>query len=146
MPSSPSTSLEFRRGECAALNRSKWQRKDHLPKGAAWATEALKGKLNPGAGLKIGYFAQAHDSLNMDCSVLDALLRHKAMDPGAARTHLARYLFRGDDVFSKFRCFRVENALAWRWRSFLSKNPTSCCWMSPPTTWIFLPARPWKRC
>jgi ATP-binding cassette, subfamily F, member 3 len=63
--------------------------------------QPLSGGITLGASLKVGYFAQAHDGLNPDDSVIEALLRHKEMPLSAARNHLAQYLFRGDDVFKK---------------------------------------------
>jgi ATP-binding cassette, subfamily F, member 3 len=61
----------------------------------------LAGSVHQGASLKIGYFAQSHEELNPDNSVLDELLRHKQMLLSEARAYLARFLFRGDDVFNK---------------------------------------------
>ena len=62
--------------------------------------EPLAGELKLGASLKVGYFAQAQEALNPEATVLDELLRHKEMPISEARNYLARYLFRGDDVFS----------------------------------------------
>ena len=61
--------------------------------------EPVSGEIEPGASLKVGYFAQAHDSLNLDNSVIDELLRHRQMSVGDARKYLAQYLCRGDDVW-----------------------------------------------
>ena len=36
-------------------------------------------------------------------------------------------------------------ASAWRWRARWSPSPTSCCWMSPPTTWTSMPSSGWRR-
>ncbi len=132
--------LELRRGECAALIGPNGSGKTTFLKVLLGQLDPLKGKLNPGAGLKIGYFAQAHDSLNMDCSVLDELLRHKAMDPGAARTHLARYLFRGDDVFKQISLLsggeRARLALA-----ILSLEEANFLLLDEPTNHLDIPAR-----
>src|SRR5258708_6011558 len=53
-----------------------------------------------GASLNIGYFAQAHEGLDPNKSVLDEIL---AASPGLlpyqGRDYLGRYLFSGDDVF-----------------------------------------------
>ncbi len=62
--------------------------------------EPLSGEVLLGVGLKIGYFAQAHDGLNPQNTVLDELMSHKkGLTLGEARNYLAQYLFRGDDVF-----------------------------------------------
>ena len=36
----------------------------------------LRGKIAPGASLKVGYFAQTHEELNPDNTVLDEFLNH----------------------------------------------------------------------
>ncbi|MBK8988045.1 MAG: ABC-F family ATP-binding cassette domain-containing protein [Chloroflexi bacterium] len=59
----------------------------------------LAGQITPGASLEIGYFSQAHDNLNRDNTVLDELLAQQNMMLSEARSYLARYLFRGDDVY-----------------------------------------------
>lgn len=63
----------------------------------------LAGSLQLGASLKIGYFAQAQEALNPEATVLDELLRHKDMPISEGRNYLARYLFRGDEVFNQVR-------------------------------------------
>jgi ATP-binding cassette subfamily F protein 3 len=63
--------------------------------------EPLAGSLTLGASLKVGYFAQAQEALDPEATVLDELLRHKEMPISEARNYLARYLFRGDDVFGQ---------------------------------------------
>jgi ATP-binding cassette subfamily F protein 3 len=60
----------------------------------------LAGTVDLGASLKVGYFAQAHDDMNPDSTVLDELMRHQPMPISEARSFLARYLFRGDDVYN----------------------------------------------
>jgi ATP-binding cassette subfamily F protein 3 len=46
-----------------------------------------------------GYFAQAHEGLNVSNSVLDELLTVRELPVGEARHYLASFLFTGDDVF-----------------------------------------------
>jgi len=58
----------------------------------------VAGTVEMGASLTIGYFAQAHDSLHRENTVLDELLRHKNLPLPEARNYLAQYLFRGEDV------------------------------------------------
>ncbi len=52
-----------------------------------------------GAGVQIGYFAQAHEELNPENTVLAELLSVREMPLSQARNYLATYLFQGDDVF-----------------------------------------------
>jgi ATP-binding cassette, subfamily F, member 3 len=63
--------------------------------------DPLAGSLHLGASLKMGYFAQAQEALDSEATVLDELLRHKEMMISEGRNYLARYLFRGDDVFNQ---------------------------------------------
>ena len=132
--------LELRRGECAALIGPNGSGKTTFLKVLLGQLDPLKGKLNPGAGLKIGYFAQAHDSLSASCSVLEELLHRKSMDPGAARTHLARYLFRGEDVFKPVSALsggeRSRLALA-----ILSLEDANLLLLDEPTNHLDIPAR-----
>jgi ATP-binding cassette subfamily F protein 3 len=63
--------------------------------------QPVAGTVSPGAGLRIGYFAQGHDSLNRENTVLDELLHHRNLPLPEARNYLARYLFRGEDVYKQ---------------------------------------------
>ncbi|MEW5872176.1 MAG: ribosomal protection-like ABC-F family protein [Chloroflexota bacterium] len=93
--------IELRRGECAALIGPNGSGKTTFLKTLMGQLEPLEGQLSLGASLKIGYFAQAHNELNPDDTVIEALQRRKGMLDGPARSYLARYLFRGEDVFKK---------------------------------------------
>lgn len=95
--------LELRRLETAALIGPNGTGKTTFLKVILGQLEPLMGELALGASLKVGYFAQAHEDLNPESTVLDELLRHKDMPISEARNYLARYLFRGDDVFSQVR-------------------------------------------
>jgi ATP-binding cassette subfamily F protein 3 len=64
---------------------------DQLPPLAGWS------KL--GAAVKIGYFAQAHELLDPNKTLLDELLSVRNLPIGQARNYLARFLFTNDDVF-----------------------------------------------
>jgi len=92
--------LLLHRQECAALIGPNGAGKTTFLRTLMGEIEPLDGQLKLGASLRIGYFAQAHDSLDPEKTVLDALLDHKHMTLGAARSHLARYLFREEDVFN----------------------------------------------
>ncbi len=93
--------MELRRGECVALLGANGSGKTTFLKTLLGQLEPLAGEIYLGASLKVGYFAQAHSELNPDDTVLESLLRKKEMLAGPARNHLARYLFRGDDVYKK---------------------------------------------
>jgi ATP-binding cassette subfamily F protein 3 len=91
----------LKRAECAALIGDNGTGKTTLLRTLTGALEPLGGTITLGAGLKVGYFAQAHDGMNPENTVLDELLRHKHMLLGQGRSHLAQYLFRADDVYKQ---------------------------------------------
>ncbi len=94
--------LTLLRGECAGIIG---------PNGAGKTTflKTLLGQLSPfhgevalGANLHLGYFAQAHEGLHPERTLLqeiDAVAPH--LRPGEIRDYLAKFLFTGDDVFKK---------------------------------------------
>jgi len=62
------------------------------------------GTVEPGHGLKLGYYAQEHDTLDLDATVYENL-RHAAPDLSDAevRSVLGSFLFAGDDAFKPAR-------------------------------------------
>ena len=132
--------LELRRSECAALIGPNGSGKTTFLKTLLGEVEPLKGEVRLGASLEIGYFAQAHDDLDPDHTVLDELLSGREMNPGLARSHLAQYLFRGDDVFKPISALsggeRGRLALA-----ILSLRGANFLLLDEPTNHLDLPAR-----
>ena len=65
----------------------------------AGAEPADTGTVEPGFGLRLGYFAQEHDTIDRDRSVLENM-RSSAPDPSDTelRKVLGAFLFTGDDV------------------------------------------------
>ena len=65
----------------------------------AGTEKAERGTLEPGHGLKIGYFAQEHDTLDDDASVWDNI-RHAAPDAGEQdlRGLLGAFMFTGPQL------------------------------------------------
>lgn len=100
----------------------------------------VAGEVQLGASLTIGYFAQAHDALERDNTVLDELLRHRNLPLPEARNYLAQYLFRGDDVFKRVGSLsggeRGRLALA-----VLALDGVNCLLLDEPTNHLDIPAR-----
>ena len=63
--------------------------------------DPLRGKAELGSSLRIAYFAQAHEELNSERTVIEELKENNParMSDGEARYYLAQFLFRNDDVF-----------------------------------------------
>ncbi len=91
--------LELHRLECAALLGPNGTGKTTFLRTIQGEIEPLAGEMKLGASLEIGYFAQAHEQLNPDNSVIDELMRHHPMLISEARSFLGRYLFGGDDAY-----------------------------------------------
>ncbi len=132
--------LELRRGETAALIGPNGSGKTTFLRTILGQIKALEGEVQLGASLKIGYLAQAHDALNSPRSVLDEIISHKEMHPGEARSYLAQFLFRGDDVFKPVNALsggeRARLALA-----ILALEGTNTLILDEPTNHLDLPAQ-----
>lgn len=94
--------IVLRRGECAALIGPNGAGKTTFLKTLLGQLPPLAGEVRLGASLKIGYFAQAHEGLNPENTLLqeiNAVAPHWL--PGQMRDYLGKYLFSGDDVYKK---------------------------------------------
>ena len=132
--------LELMRGECAAILGPNGAGKTTLLKTLLGQLAPLGGQVRPGASLKIGYFAQAHDALDPENTVIAELQRHKYMPPGEARSYLAQYLFRGEDVFKPISALsggeRGRLALA-----ILALEGANLLLLDEPTNHLDIPAQ-----
>jgi ATP-binding cassette, subfamily F, member 3 len=132
--------LELRRNECAALIGANGSGKTTFLKALVGQVEPLNGSLHCGAGIKIGYFAQAQEFSDAQMSVLDELLRHKSIQADQARSYLAQYLFRGEDVFKTVGQLsggeRARLALA-----ILALDGANFLMLDEPTNHLDIPAR-----
>ncbi|MEO8394971.1 MAG: ribosomal protection-like ABC-F family protein, partial [Chloroflexota bacterium] len=128
------------RTECAALVGDNGTGKTTLLKTLTGELEPLGGAVTFGSGLKVGYFAQAHDDMNVENTVIDELIRHKPMALSEARAHLAQYLFRSDDVFKQVSMLsggeRGKLALA-----ILALNGANFMLLDEPTNHLDIPAQ-----
>ena len=97
-----STHLELKRLECAALIGPNGAGKTTFLKTILGQLDPLDGQLSLGASLDIGYFAQAHEDLNPEHTLIEEI---ESIAPelhvGEIRSYLARYLFQKDDGYKK---------------------------------------------
>jgi ATP-binding cassette, subfamily F, member 3 len=91
------------RGEAAALIGPNGAGKSTFLKTLLGQLPALQGRVRLGSSLKIGYFAQAHERLDPERSVIEEIQSAREMPSGAARDYAAKFLFTGDDVFKKVK-------------------------------------------
>lgn len=93
--------IELLRLERAALIGPNGAGKTTFLKTVLGDLDPLRGETQLGASLNVAYFSQAHDSLDLDNTLLDELTRHQPMMVSEARSYLGQYLFSGDDVYKK---------------------------------------------
>jgi ATP-binding cassette subfamily F protein 3 len=100
----------------------------------------LEGSVAFGHQVQPGYLAQLRDAAIPGATVLDALMEAMPLTPGEARGYLARFLFRGDDVFKEVRALsggersRLELAL-------LGIMPSNLLLLDEPTNHLDIAAR-----
>jgi ATP-binding cassette subfamily F protein 3 len=94
--------LLLKRGDCAALIGPNGAGKTTFLKTLLGQMPPLAGEVILGASLNIGYFAQAHEDLKPERTLVQEI---EAVAPSmllaSMRDHLARFLFSGDDVFKR---------------------------------------------
>ncbi|MGQ9927305.1 MAG: ABC-F family ATP-binding cassette domain-containing protein [Chloroflexaceae bacterium] len=94
--------LEVHRGERVALLGPNGSGKTTLLRTILGQVRPLRGQARLGHQVQIGYYAQGHDALNWNATVLEELTRASpTLGEAAARTLLGRFLFSGDDVFKR---------------------------------------------
>jgi ATP-binding cassette subfamily F protein 3 len=132
--------LEFFRGECAAIVGPNGAGKTTFLKTLLGQLPPLGGEIKLGASLKVGYFAQAQDALDASNTVMEELQRHRYLVPGEARSYLAQYLFRGEDVFKRVESLsggeRARLALA-----ILALEGANLLLLDEPTNHLDIPAQ-----
>ncbi len=94
--------LVFKRGECAALIGPNGAGKTTFLKTLLGMLAPLAGEVVMGASLNVAYFAQAHEDLKPERTLVEEI---EADAPGmllaGIRDFLARFLFSGEEVFKK---------------------------------------------
>ena len=95
------------------------------------------GQVEPGHGLRLGYYAQEHETLDPEATVLANML-HAAGDLSATQ---CRSVLGPVPVHRRRRrqartvCSPAVRRPGWRWPPWWSRGPMSCCSTSRPTTW-----------
>jgi len=132
--------LEASRGDRIGIVGPNGAGKTTLLRTIAGLLFPLEGFVRIGAAVQLGYLAQLRDAAFPDETVLDALLDAADLPAGEARGYLARFLFRGEDVFkpvselSGGERSRLELAL-------LGIAPANLLLLDEPTNHLDIPAR-----
>jgi ATP-binding cassette subfamily F protein 3 len=94
--------LLIKREECVALIGPNGAGKTTFLKTLLGELPPLDGEVILGAGLNIGYFAQAHEDLSPELTLVDEIWKVAPnMLLPDVRSYLARFLFRKEDAFKK---------------------------------------------
>lgn len=94
--------LEIYRGDRIGLLGPNGAGKSTLLRLVGGLESPTSGTMTLGAGVRPRYFAQESTrALDVDRTVLDAVLGDRAMLPEQVRGYLGRFLFTGDDVFKR---------------------------------------------
>src|SRR5512147_875744 len=133
--------IELRRTDCAALIGPNGAGKSTFLKTVLGSLAPLAGEAILGASLHVGYFAQAHEGLDPDKTVLDEIMAASpGMLPHQARDYLGKYLFSGDDAFKLVSMLsggeRGRLALA-----KLALQDTNLLLLDEPTNHLDIPAQ-----
>ena len=140
MPILAVTRLEAARGDRIGVVGPNGAGKTTLLRTMAGELPALEGFVRLGANVQPGYLAQLRGAAFPGATVLDAILAAARVENGPARSYLARFLFRGEDVLkpvselSGGERSRLELAL-------LGVTPANLLLLDEPTNHLDIPAR-----
>ena len=92
--------IVLHRRECAALMGPNGAGKTTFLKTLLGQLPPLAGEVELGASVSVGYFAQAHEDLHEDWTLIEEIQSTSSkMLEAEVRSYLAKFLFSGDDVF-----------------------------------------------
>ena len=100
----------------------------------------ISGSVILGHNVKPGYYSQGSLELPEDMTVLDALLDVKGLEVPEARSYLARFLFRGDDVFKSVSDLSGGERSRLAIARLMIKEPNVLI-LDEPTTHLDIPSR-----
>jgi ATP-binding cassette, subfamily F, member 3 len=132
--------LEAHRGDRIGIVGPNGSGKTTLLRSVAGELFPIEGAVRVGTNVQLGYLAQLRQAAFPGATVLDTLLETTQVTPGEARGYLARFLFRGDDVFkpvselSGGERSRLELAL-------LGVTAANLLLLDEPTNHLDIPAR-----
>ena len=132
--------LAAQRGERIGIVGPNGAGKTTLLRTIAGELPPLDGSIAFGNQVQLGYLAQLRAAGLPGATVLDSLLESVPVTPGEARSYLARFLFRGDDVLKEVRLLsggersRLELAL-------LGVMPSNVYLLDEPTNHLDVVAR-----
>ncbi|MCA1723082.1 MAG: ATP-binding cassette domain-containing protein, partial [Thermomicrobia bacterium] len=93
--------LLIERGERVAMLGPNGSGKSTFLKTLVGDIPPLAGRFQFGTNVLVGYYAQSHEGLDTEMTVLATVLAARPMTEEAARTFLGRFLFEEDDVFKQ---------------------------------------------
>ncbi|NCP87829.1 MAG: ABC transporter ATP-binding protein [Anaerolineae bacterium CG_4_9_14_3_um_filter_57_17] len=133
--------IELRRTDCAALIGPNGAGKSTFLKTILGQLPPLAGEVTLGASLRVGYFAQAHEGLNPQNTLIQEIMTAAPnMKISGARQYLGKFLFSGDDAFKKVEILsggeRGRLALA-----KLALEDTNLLLLDEPTNHLDIPAQ-----
>jgi ATP-binding cassette, subfamily F, member 3 len=132
--------LLLHRGECAALIGPNGSGKSTFLRTLMGEIELLDGDLRLGASLDIRYFSQSYQIEDPEHTVLNELMTHQTMPLSEARSYLAQYGFRQDEVFKPLEALsggeRSRFAMA-----VLALEPANLLLLDEPTNHLDLPTQ-----
>jgi ATP-binding cassette subfamily F protein 3 len=131
---------EVQRGERIGVLGENGKGKTTLLRTIIGQLAPLEGRVALGHNVLIGYYAQTHDDLNPNNTVLDEIRQAASFNEESARTFLGRFLFSGDDVYKPISALsggeRSRLALA-----KLTLAGANFLVLDEPTNHLDLPAR-----
>ncbi len=133
--------VELRRGECVGVIGPNGAGKTTLLRTILGQIPPYQGEVSLGASLDVGYFAQAHDDLHMDWTLMQEIQANAPkLLPAEIRNYLGKFLFSGDDVFKTVSVLsggeRGRLALA-----ILALKGVNLIFLDEPTNHLDLPSQ-----